>query len=187
MWLDHRYARGDTVRPRKLTTIHGERIALPDPERMTHLQFRRYAGCPICNRHLHTVVARHDEIVAAGVRVVAVFHSTAADMRPHHGDLPFDCVADPDRLLYSEFGVETSARAVLHPRVWTTGMSPRTWPVVLRGLRGGGRPTPTHGETILGLPADLFIDPDGLVRSANYGRHANDQWTVDQVLRLAAE
>jgi len=103
---------GDTIAPRVLTTIRDETVAIPDPQRFVHLQFRRYAGCPICNVHLRSVARRHDDIQTAGVLEVAVFHSPGADMLPHQGDLPFAVIADPQRLLYAEFGVEASRRAV---------------------------------------------------------------------------
>jgi peroxiredoxin len=181
-----RYAAGDTITPRELTTIRSDGVTVPDPDRLTHLQFRRYAGCPICNVHLRSVARRHDEIVAAGIREVAVFHSAARDMLPHQGELPFDVVADPDRALYAEFGVESSVRGLLHPSAWTTPLRPQAWAVVLRGRRAGGSPGPTQGETVTGLPADFLIEPDGHIRAVKYGRHANDQWSVDELLRAAA-
>ena len=181
-----RYAAGDTITPRELSTIRSDGVTVPDPDRLTHLQFRRYAGCPICNVHLRSVARRHDEIVAAGIREVAVFHSAAQDMLPHQGDLPFDVVADPDRALYAEFGVESSVRGLLHPSAWTTPLRPQAWVVVLRGRRAGGSPSPTRGETVTGLPADFLIEPDGHIRAVKYGRHANDQWSVDELLHVAA-
>jgi AhpC/TSA family len=176
---------GDTITPRVLTTIRCAAVPVPDPERLLHLQFRRYAGCPICNLHLRSIARRHDDIQAAGIREVAVFHSPAADMLPHQDDLPFAVVADPQRLLYAEYGVEASRRAVTHPRAWTTPLKPSVYPVVLRGLRNGGSPGPRHGETVLGLPADFLIDPAGRVLALRYGRHANDQWSVDELIALA--
>jgi peroxiredoxin len=178
---------GDTIAPRVLTTIRSEAVPVPDPERLVHLQFRRYAGCPICNVHLRSMARRHNDIRAAGILQVAVFHSPAEDMLPHQGDLPFAVVADPQRLLYVEFGVEASYRAVTHPRAWTTPLNPSVYPVVLRGLRNGGSPGPRHGETVLGLPADFLIDPAGRVVALRYGRHANDQWSVDEAIALARQ
>ena len=180
-----RFAPGDIVTSRELTTIRSERVRLPDADGLTHLQFRRYAGCPICNMHLQSIARRHDEIRAAGITEVAVFHSPAEDMLPHQGDLPFAVIADPGRELYAEFGVETSRSAILHPRAWSTPLNPRSWAVVARGRRAGGSPGPTSGETILGLPADLLIEPGGRVKAVMYGRHAGDHWPVNELLRLA--
>ena len=41
-----------------------------------------------------------------------------------------------------------------------------------------------HGGR-LGLPADFLIAPDGRVMAAKYGEHADDQWSVDEMLALA--
>lgn len=181
-----RFGAGDAVAPRELTTILGKRIRVPDHEALVHLQFRRFAGCPICNVHLRSVAARHDEIVAAGIREVAVFHSSAEDMVPHHAALPFAAVADPERTLYVTFGVESSLWAVLHPRALLAGLRPAAFSVVARGKRAGGRTGLAEGETALGLPADFLLGPDGLVWAVHYGNHANDQWSVDELLALAA-
>jgi peroxiredoxin len=177
---------GDTIPSRVLTTIRGETVPIPDPERLIHLQFRRFAGCPICNVHLRSMARRHADIQAAGIRAVAVFHSPAEDMRPHQGDLPFAVVADPERLLYAEFGVEASRRAVTNPRAWGTPFRPSAYPIVLRGLRNGGSPGPRHGETVLGLPADFLIDPAGRIVALRYGRHADDQWSVAELIEQAS-
>ncbi|MBQ1027538.1 peroxiredoxin-like family protein [Micromonospora sp. C95] len=167
---------GQVVDLLDLATIIGQRVRIPDPERLVHLQFRRFAGCPICNLHLRSITRRHDDIVAAGIREVAVFHSTAVDMHQYQSDLPFDAVADPDRRLYARFGVDASPWAVLHPR---------TWLAALRGVAAGSAARPAHGETALGLPADFLIDTDGRVLAHKYGHHADDQWSVDDLLRLA--
>lgn len=52
-------AAGDVVAARELRSIHGEAVAIPDPRRLVHLQFRRFAGCPICTTHLRSVGTRH--------------------------------------------------------------------------------------------------------------------------------
>ncbi|WP_067964397.1 peroxiredoxin-like family protein [Nocardiopsis trehalosi] len=179
-----RFAVGDTVPARTLTDLRGDPVAVPDPDRLLHLQFRRFAGCPICHLHLRSVARRHDEIAAAGVREVAVFHSSAADLLRHEPDLPFPLVADPDRALYREFGVEAAPRALLDPRAW---------PGIARALRHGTRAaargaaapplTPEGGR--LGLPADLLVAPDGTVAALRYGAHADDQWSVDEILAAA--
>lgn len=165
----------DVLGARELPTIAGTPVPVPDPERVVHLQFRRFAGCPICNLHLRAFVSRHDELATAGVREVVVFHSDRAALREHQSALPFDVVPDPTKALYREFGVERSPRALLHPSTWLAGLR-GGWP--LRGFRSG-----PGGH--LGLPADFLIDTRGAVLASAYGRHANDQWSVDTVLALA--
>ncbi|WP_375000467.1 peroxiredoxin-like family protein [Aeromicrobium sp. CTD01-1L150] len=178
---------GDRVAGRTLTTIAGTNVELLDPVGVTHLQFRRFAACPICNLHLRRVAARLEEIEAAGVRELVVFHSEVSAMLPHQGDVPFAAIADPRRMLYDEFGVEVSPRALLSPAAWAAPLRLQSWRVALRELRDpGSRPFHIRGGSMSGLPAEFLITPDGLVRAAKYGRHANDQWAVDELLHLAA-
>jgi peroxiredoxin len=176
---------GSIVSARELATIGGEPVRLPDPERMVHLQFRRFAGCPICNLHLRSVVRRHAEIEAAGIREVVVFHSPLAELAGY--DLPFAVIADPDKRLYAEFGVESAPRALLDPRAWRAllvGSLRTTWAVLRRRERGPAA-MPNGGR--LGLPADLLIGPDGRVLAVKYGEHADDQWSVGELLARGAE
>jgi hypothetical protein len=167
-----------------LTTIHGDAVPVPDPDRLVHLQFRRFAGCPVCNLHLRSVVSRHDEIRAAGVREVVVFHSPAAELREHAADLPFDVIADPDKDLYRRYGVESGARSLLNPRVWPTIVRAIAvaLPDVLRGRRPAPSARPAGGR--FGLPGDFLIAPDGRTIARRLGRHAGDQWSVDELLAL---
>jgi peroxiredoxin len=172
------------MEPRQLVAVSGARVPLPDPDRLVHLQFRRFAGCPVCNLHLRTVVARHDEIRAAGVREVVVFHSSTAELRAHVADLPFDVVADPEKVLYREFGVESTPRALLHPKAWPAIVLAvaRAVPDVLR--KRGPAPPAKPGGGRFGLPGDFLIAPDGRVLASKLGRHVYDQWSVDELLDL---
>jgi len=177
---------GDVLPARSLTTVSGDDVAIPDAHAVVHLQFRRFASCPICNVHLRTFARRNHELLAAGIREIAVFHSTREAMLPHQGRLPFATVPDPAYTLYREFGIEFSYRAVLDPRAWTSPLKPYAWVVGVReALSPGARPLSTRGQSMLGMPADLLIGIDGTVLEAKYGRHANDHWTVDDVVTLA--
>jgi hypothetical protein len=73
----------DPIRPRELTMIQGEQITVPVPEFRTHLQFRRFAGCPGCNLHFRSIAKRHDEILGADLREVVLFYSSAQAMKPY--------------------------------------------------------------------------------------------------------
>jgi hypothetical protein len=172
------------VPQRDLVAFTGATVPVPDPDLLVHLQFRRFAGCPVCNLHLRTVVTRHDEIRAAGIREVVVFHSGVAELRGHVDDLPFDVIPDPEKGLYREFGVESRRRALLDPRVWPVIVRSiaRDLPPVLRGRRSLPARRPEGGR--LGLPGDFLIAPDGRVLAGQIGRHAYDQWSVDELLAL---
>lgn len=178
MFIVTRLAPGDRAPAIAATTIHGRSLSLPDlAAPFVHLQFRRFAGCPVCNFHLLGFSRRAGEIAAAGVREVVVFHSSTEEMLKYQAQLPFDCIADPSKRLYRDFGVEVSMRALLHPRVLWSGTR---W--VLQARRFYRRAE----NGVLGLPADFLIDRSGRIVAAKYGEHADDHWSVDELLALAA-
>jgi peroxiredoxin len=181
-----RLSPGAWLGQRQLTAISGEVVPVPDADRVVHLQFRRFAGCPVCNLHLQSFVRRHDQITAAGIREVVVFHSPAEELRPHAGHLPFSVIADPDKRLYAAFAVESAARALLDPRAWGAILRGvlRSLGAVMRGREPLPSIRPRGGS--LGLPADFLIGRDGRLVASKYGAHADDQWAVDEVLRMAA-
>ena len=118
MTYGSRIQAGAVLAPQNLSDIHGEQFRIPDPRLLIHLQFRRFAGCPVCDLHLHSIVGRRQEISMAGIREVVVFHSSVADVVPYAADLPFAVIADPARRLYSAFGVERGPRALLDQGAW---------------------------------------------------------------------
>src|SRR5215469_4491290 len=99
---------GDIVPTRTLQTVTGAPVNIPDPNRLVHLQLRRFVDCPICNTHIAEMRARAGEIEAAGIKEVIVFHSSASSIRSYQRDVPFVLVGDPAKDLYKEFGVKSS-------------------------------------------------------------------------------
>ncbi|MCA9611150.1 MAG: AhpC/TSA family protein [Sandaracinus sp.] len=143
-----------------------------------HLQFRRFAGCPVCNLHLRSFAKSHERLREAGVITVAFFHSSAEQMRPYEGDLPFPTVPDATRRWYRHFGVERSAWAVLHPKVmWSA----------TKGLFSAPSNPFVGGSEQGGLPADFLLRADGTLAAVHYGSHADDQWSVDALLALVSD
>jgi peroxiredoxin len=183
--MGRRLVAGQEIPATALTAVGGAPVDVPDPAHLVHLQFRRFAGCPVCNLHLRSIVRRHDEITAAGIREVVVFHSSEQELRAHVADLPFAVIADPGKHLYVRYGVEAGARALLNPRVWgriLQGIA-RDLPALLR--RGKPAPALQQPNGRLGLPADFLIAGDGHLVAVKYGSHAYDQWSVDELLALA--
>jgi peroxiredoxin len=167
---------GDSIPALKLVNIHGKQVDIPSTQsKLIHLQFRRFAGCPICNLHLQEFVSRNTEIEAAGIHEVVLFHSPNASLLPYQGHFPFDVVGDPEKLTYKQFGVESSIFSILDVRAW---------PSIIKGNFVEDRPKGDPEGGALGLPADFLIGTDGKIIASHYGRHAYDNWTVDELLQL---
>ena len=174
---------GDAFPALELTATSGQLVTIPDPTgNFVHLQLRRFAGCPICNQHLHSIVTRHDEIRSHGIQEVVVFHSTAAELAKHEAELPFPLIADPERELYRRLGVERRPSSLLSTRALRAAIAGQAAALGNRSTKRGalGPIKPTGGR--LGLPADFLIAPGGRVAALKYGQHAYDQWTVDELL-----
>lgn len=175
---------GSVLEPIDVVALDGTPVRVPGSGRV-HLQFRRFAGCPICSLHLRGFADRHAEIAAAGITEVVFFHSAAKHLQGYQAQLPFAVVADPDRVYYRRFGVEKGVRSLANPRALSAAVrSGRQW-VAHRGDPDWAGVGQNDGSTHLGLPADFLVDPDGTVAAVHYGSHADDQWSVDEVLALA--
>lgn len=177
---------GNRIPSQHLIDVNGAEVNVPDSTRLVHLQFRRFAGCPVCELHLQSFQRRSSELQAAGVREVVLFHSSAEALREHAADaLPFAVVADPARALYRAFAVESGARALLDPRAIPTIARAigRSVLLIARGERKAKVPDAASGR--LGLPADFLIGNDGQLLACKYGEHVYDQWSVDDVLAEA--
>ena len=183
--MSQRLQQGATIRARELLTLTGKRLQVPQPSQLVHLQFRRFAGCPVCNLHLRSVSKRQAEISAAGICEVVLFHSKAEELQLYAAELPEHVVADPNKQLYRELGVESGVRALLDPRAYgpVVRAVASTLAQVARGREPLRNPSADGGR--LGLPADFLIAPDGRVLACKYGAYVDDQWSVDELLALA--
>jgi peroxiredoxin len=177
---------GDIFPTVKLTAASGQQVTIPDPGGdLVHLQLRRFAGCPICNLHLRSIVTRHEEIRSYGIREVVVFHSTAKELAKHEAEVPFPLIPDPERPLYRQLGVERGPSSLLSGGALRAAMAGEAAAIRKRSTTRGvlGPIKPTGGR--FGLPADFLIAPDGRIAAVKYGKHAYDQWSVDELLEHA--
>lgn len=172
---------GDRVPSRDILTIKSTPVRVPDAAHLLHLQFRRFAGCPFCSVHLRSFERRSAEIAACGVRELILFRSPASALRRHYRDIPFDVVADEVGEHYAEFGVGTGLASLLNARPLLIAV-----PNIIRMLpKFPG--VPLSGKGVFGFPADFLISRGGEVIALKYGKHADDQWSVDEVLSLARQ
>jgi len=177
---------GDTFPTLQLTAASGQLVTIPDlGGNYVHLQLRRFAGCPICNLHLRSIVSRHDEIRSHGIREVVVFHSTGKELAKHEAEMPFPLISDPERDLYRQLGVQRGPRSLFNGGALRAAAAGEAAAIRKRSTTRGvvGPLKPTGGR--FGLPADFLIAPDGRIAAIKYGKHAYDQWTVDELLDQA--
>ncbi len=169
-----KFKAGDIVPATTLVSVTGDSIKVPDPDRLVHLQLRRFVDCPICNTHIASLRARARDIEAAGIKEVIVFHSSAPSIRSYQKNVPFALVGDPKKALYKEFGVESSLGF----------LSGKALGAAMRGVAHGHFGLRLSGGPF-GLPGDFLIAPSGRIKAVKYGTHAYDQWSADELIALA--
>jgi hypothetical protein len=90
-------------------------------------------------------------------------------------------------VLYRRLGVERRLRSILSPRALRAAIAGMAAALGKHSTKSSvlGPVNPTGGR--FGLPTDFLIAPDGPIIALKYGRHAYDQWTVDELLNQRYE
>lgn len=152
-------------RPIRLTDYQGRKLLL---------SFYRYASCPLCNMRVHELIVNFPRLQEMGLSMLAFFQSQVESIREYVGkqDAPFPIVADPERLVYQEYGVEASWMGFLKGgfRIMT----------LVDGLKQGFLPGKMEGKTNL-VPADFLIGPDLYISKAYYGEDIGDHMPLAQI------
>jgi len=167
---------GETIEHQTLKSTQGTAVEIPDPKRITHLQFRRFVGCPVCNLHMHEFFERNKDLVDHGIQEVVVFQSSDQAVSDRLMDAPFPLIADSEKILYKAFGVESSVSAMLNPKML---------PATFKGMWHYGVKMPETVDAAFNLPAEFLIDSSGNVLASKYGSNYDDQWDVDELIKLA--
>ena len=114
---------------------------------------------------------------------------------PRPASARWSCSTRPTRNCGATSASCRSRWSATRPRGSTTSSAsaPRRVPCCTPGhCHGGDASGFRHGSNMnmhptgghLGLPGDFLIGPDGRVLACKHGRHANDQWSVDELLAL---
>ncbi|MEQ1877317.1 MAG: redoxin domain-containing protein [Bdellovibrionia bacterium] len=155
-------------------TLSGKSITLSDClGSPVWLIFYRYAGCPICNLHLMALTHRDEILKNINLKVIAVFDSAKNTFPKTLAGEPyptFPIIPDPQHKLYDLYGTSESLAGVAHPKVAVDFFK-----AMFKGFRQG-KITGHTGQ----MPAHFLIDPDGVLDTIYYGRHAADHipWTA---------
>lgn len=170
----------DAFTPRREVDAADNPLFIPAPEGITHLQFRRFIGCPFCDIHLRAFEMRYDEIRNAGINVIVVFRSNKEELNRNPADLPYSIFLDPEGKLYTEMSIKSGLRAILNVTALTSA-----FPNLIRTIMAGRFALPQYGrmnKSLLGNPADFLLVPDGKILDREYATSAAGGWTVNELL-----
>ncbi|MBD2766840.1 redoxin domain-containing protein [Hymenobacter sp. BT664] len=159
-----------TGQPVSLTTLKGHKVLLA---------FMRNVGCPVCNLRMYQLVAQADYFKAHNLTVVAVYESSAENMRKYlvGQTIPFTMVANPDESLYKLYDVEVSGskamKSMFHGVIGKAS----------EGKKLFVQPVPQDGnKTRIG--AEFLLDEQGIVAVAHYGRYIGDDLPLADIKKF---
>lgn len=143
----------------------------------TVLVFLRHFGCIFCREHAAELAKSKAEFDKRGAQVVFVGKGSPEEAREFRADrsLPFEIVADPDRVAYRAFGLpEGRVSQLAGPAV--VGASMRA----MKNGAGVGKAVGNRRQ----LPGTYVIDQDGRFLFSKPAAHAGD--VADIATLLAA-
>lgn len=141
------------------------------------LCFYRYAGCPYCNLFLHEIIERWDIYKKLDLKVVAFFQSPEKYLKtvPGHQHPDFPLVADPGRVIYDTYGVESSAAKM--------AMSLLHLGTFIEANLKGYLQMKVDGDFYL-MPAEFLVRPDGVIDTVHYARHLADRLSDTEIMNF---
>ncbi len=140
------------------------------------LTFYRNVGCPICNLRFHEIEERTAEFKAKGLVVIAVYESSAANMRSYMEGERFNTimVPDPEQRLYALYNVERSSGKLMK------GMFHGAMGKMMKGKKLFKQKVKQDGH-MNRVSADFLINADGTLNTAYYGAYVGDHLSVDSI------
>lgn len=128
----------------------------------------------MCREHVVDMREGYDQFLQAGGDVAIVTMGTVEQTAAFRArnQLPFTCLADPERVAYKAFGVPIgTVGQIAGPTVWSGGLK-----AILRA--GIGKPV---GD-VLQLHASFVIDREGIIRFVHLPRHSADRPTNGELI-----
>jgi thioredoxin-dependent peroxiredoxin len=170
---------GQTAKDFNVEDIYGNQIALSNyANQKLLLAFFRHAACPLCNLRVHQLIQSYPIWQSSGLNILAFFESSPEMIRKYVGQqqAPFPIIADPEKIFYKLYGVESS------------------WTGTLRGLmrfadfsaakKQGLMFFHPHNDVTV-IPADFLIGPDLVIQTAYYGKDIGDHLPLAEINRFA--
>lgn len=145
------------------------------------LSFYRNVNCPFCNRRIHKIMGHNLRFKDAGVQLVFLFESSNQKISSsifHQGISPWPLIGDPEKKIYTQYGVEHSTLKMLKTLFVANGTQAKKDTNDLN--------LPEDKEASMNLiPADFLIDENFTIVKAHYGNHLDDHIEFEELKEFA--
>ncbi len=164
---------GDQAKSFNLEDISNNIISLEDyKEKKVLLSFYRYASCPLCNLRVSELIYNYEEWKGKGLQIIEFFQSPVESIMRYVGkqNAPFPIIADPERRVYKEYGIEGSWYGYVKGAISIT---------MIKAFRRGFKLGKMEGRKNL-LPADFLIE-NLIIKRAYYGKTISDHIPIEEI------
>jgi thioredoxin-dependent peroxiredoxin len=146
------------------------------------LSFYRNVACPFCNLRVYQLSKLAQTFKEHNLELIFVFETPKAHILRssfHSGMSPIPIIADPDLVLYEQYGIEKS-KVKVSTSMFKTGF--------LRGFTAAkqlGVKIDTQEKENFTLPADFLINEEGKIVQIHYGSSVQDNIPLAEIKAFA--
>lgn len=165
----------------QLQSAQGKAINLADyKDKTVLLIFFRFAGCPVCNFQVHSLIENYPKLQAQNIEVIAVFESSNETLAAYISDagVPFPVIGNPDLSLYKKYSVDKSVGKMMR-----TMFKKEPKQQMKQGEEMFGGKKYKKDGSMIRIPADFIIEPSGNIRVAHYGNFIGDHLSLSAILQ----
>jgi thioredoxin-dependent peroxiredoxin len=164
----------------ELQSAQGKAINLTDyKDKTVLLIFFRFAGCPVCNFQMHSLIENYPKLQAQNTEVIAVFESSNETLATYISDagVPFPVIGNPDLSLYKKYSVGKSLGKMMR-----TMFKKEPKQQMKQGEEMFGGKKYKKDGSMTRIPADFIIKPSGNIKVAHYGKFIGDHLSLSTIL-----
>lgn len=173
---------GQFARDFTATDINGNAVKLSDFRgKKIILSFYRNVSCPFCNRRVHQLMGLNYKLKQSGTQILFLFESSNEKISSsvfHQGVSPWPVIGDPEKKVYTLYGVEKSSLKMMRTMVSSNMIQAK------KDVESLNLPEDKDASKNL-IPADIFIDENFKVVKAKYGKHIDDHVAMEDLKAFA--
>lgn len=143
-----------------------------------YLAFLRNTQCPLCNFHLYKITRICPDLRKDNLEVIVFYESKKTMFRNSTfyednvlKERKLIIISDPERKIYDLYGAEVDPNKATMEILKKNGRLADVEGASKIGITGNGQ---EEGTNAAAIPADFFLDEEGVIQYAHYGKDAGD-------------
>ena len=175
--------KNDVINELSLPSIDGSVFDLENIKvKKALISFYRYSSCPFCHLRINETI-NNKKNFGENFQIIAIFNCSLESLQKastKHDSSVF-ILADENRFYFDKYNVEKSAFGVFLGSV--IGFFRFMKAIFIKGYN----PLTSISGAFTGLPVDILIDENGVVRDVKYGKTTIDHISMAEVISFSKD